>query len=449
MSQIRQENDSNAGGVFVNFNQDCTSLAVGTKECYRLFSLSSVDRLDLIYESSSELDEDVCLVERLFSSSLVAVVSLSSPRKLKVCHFKKGTEICNYSYSNTILAVKLNRARLVVCLEESLYIHNIRDMKVLHTIRDTPPNPQGLCALSPNNDHCYLAYPGSSSIGEVQIFDAYNLQAKTMIPAHDSPLAAIAFSSTGTLIATASEKGTVIRIFKVSDGARLHEFRRGVKRCATIYSLAFSADSNFLVASSNTETVHVFRLETTKDAQRPGSSSEEPQGWMGYLSKAVSVSASYLPTQVADVFSQGRAFATVHLPFQGIRNVCALATIQKVTRLLIASTDGYVYIYAINPTEGGDCTLLKQHRLDGSTDNGPENSQTSEVHSAGQGKVKLDSTGSYALIVRGRPFSQMTADVLGDSEKFHDMERATETPPANPLRLDDDGEFPPMTQKLD
>ena len=60
--------------------------------------------------------------------------------------------------------------------------------------------------------------------------------------------------------------------------------------------------------------------------QRPGSSSEEPQGWMGYLSKAVSVSASYLPTQVADVFSQGRAFATVHLPFQGVRNVCALAT---------------------------------------------------------------------------------------------------------------------------
>lgn len=53
--------------------------------------------------------EDICIVERLFSSSLVAIVSLSSPRKLKVCHFKKGTEICNYSYSNSILAVRLNR----------------------------------------------------------------------------------------------------------------------------------------------------------------------------------------------------------------------------------------------------------------------------------------------------------------------------------------------------
>lgn len=131
--------------------------------------------------------------------------------------------------------------------------------------------------------------------------------------------------------------------------------------------------------------IKVLEFYVLLSRQRPGSSSEEPQGWMGYLSKAVSVSASYLPTQVADVFSQGRAFATVHLPFQGVRNVCALTTylinnsnqvsfplnllfvgihfrIQKVMRLLIASADGYVYIYAINPTEGGDCTLLKQHR---------------------------------------------------------------------------------------
>jgi len=149
---------------FVNFNQDCSSLAIGTRTGYKLLSLSSVDKLELIYESACR---DVTIVERLFSSSLLALVSLSSPRRLRVCHFKKGTEICQYSYSNTILAVKLNRARLVVCLEEALYIHNIRDMKVLHTIRDTPPNPRGLCALSINSDNCFLAYPGSTTTGEV------------------------------------------------------------------------------------------------------------------------------------------------------------------------------------------------------------------------------------------------------------------------------------------
>ena len=31
-------------------------------------------------------------------------------------------------------------------------------------------------------------------------------------------------------------------------------------RAATIYSLAFSPDSMFLAASSNTETIHIFRL---------------------------------------------------------------------------------------------------------------------------------------------------------------------------------------------
>ncbi|XP_045567616.1 WD repeat domain phosphoinositide-interacting protein 2 isoform X3 [Salmo salar] len=103
--------------LFANFNQDNTSLAVGTKSGYKFFSLSSVDKLEQIYECTDT--EDVCIVERLFSSSLVAIVSLKAPRKLKVCHFKKGTEICNYSYSNTILAVKLNRqvgTHLSVCV---------------------------------------------------------------------------------------------------------------------------------------------------------------------------------------------------------------------------------------------------------------------------------------------------------------------------------------------
>ena len=73
------------------------------------------------------------------------------------------------------MIVHLCCQRLVVCLEESLFIHNIRDMKVLHTIRETPPNKNGLCALSTDSDHCYLAYPGHSTVGELQIFDALNL----------------------------------------------------------------------------------------------------------------------------------------------------------------------------------------------------------------------------------------------------------------------------------
>ena len=89
------------------------------------------------------------------------------------------------------------------------------------------------------------------------------LASTSMIPAHTGQLAAIQFNPTGTRIATASDKGTVIRVFNVSDGVRVYELRRGLKRTATIYSLSFSPCGLYLACSSNTETVHVFKMEET------------------------------------------------------------------------------------------------------------------------------------------------------------------------------------------
>lgn len=53
------------------------------------------------------------------------------------------TEARSLALSHILLLCPRLSQRLIVCLEESLYIHNIRDMKVLHTIRETPPNPTG------------------------------------------------------------------------------------------------------------------------------------------------------------------------------------------------------------------------------------------------------------------------------------------------------------------
>lgn len=426
--------------VFATFNQDTTSLAVGTSSGYKLYTLNSTDTLEPIYENPAE---DVYIVERLFSSSLVAVVSQSAPRKLKVCHFKRGTEICNYSYTSKILAVRMNRARLVVCLEESLFIHNIRDMKVLHTIRETPPNKNGMCALSTDSDHCYLAYPGHSTVGELQIFDALNLAATSMIPAHTGQLAAIQFSPSGTRIATASDKGTVIRVFSVADGTRLYELRRGLKRTADIYSLSFSPCGHFLACSSNTETVHVFRLEDKpKDSDIVSQSPPAPSNdsWMGYLSNVVSASANYLPSQVTDTLMQGRAFATVHHNNYGRKNICALSLIKKSLRVLLASEDGFLYMYSLDVTEGGDCQLIRQFRLtDMSPDPTRQEQQALEKDSSSPQQQHLRHSESPVDIPDGKRDSRPE-----DSEKFHEMTAATETPPKPCFLLSDDDEFPPM-----
>uniref|UniRef100_A0A2K5C1Y1 WD repeat domain phosphoinositide-interacting protein 1 n=1 Tax=Aotus nancymaae TaxID=37293 RepID=A0A2K5C1Y1_AOTNA len=317
--------DAPPGGVesalsCFSFNQDCTSLAIGTKAGYKLFSLSSVEHLDQVH-GSNEIP-DVYIVERLFSSSLVVVVSHTKPRQMNVYHFKKGTEICNYSYSSNILSIRLNRQRLLVCLEESIYIHNIKDMKLLKTLLDVPANPTGLCALSINHSNSYLAYPGSLTSGEIVLYDGNSLKTVCTIAAHEGTLAAITFNASGSKLASASEKGTVIRVFSVPDGQKVYEFRRGMKRYVTISSLVFSMDSQFLCASSNTETVHIFKLEQVTNS-RP----EEPSTWSGYMGKMFMAATNYLPTQVSDMMHQDRAFATARLNFSGQRNICTLSTL--------------------------------------------------------------------------------------------------------------------------
>uniref|UniRef100_A0A090X7C8 Putative wd-repeat protein n=1 Tax=Ixodes ricinus TaxID=34613 RepID=A0A090X7C8_IXORI len=226
-----------------------------------------------------------------------------------------------------------------------------------------------------------------------------------------------------------------------------------MKRCVSICSLSFSADSQFLCASSNTETVHIFKLEDPKEVKV----SEEPGTWMGYLGKALLQSASYLPSQVTEVFNQGRAFASVHLPFCGVRTVCALITVQKIPRVLVATTDGFLYVYNLDPAEGGDCTLARQHRLDGReaattaaataatppvADGGPDKaaSPATTQQTAAARKPDPQGVSSYAAVVRGYQ-DRSPADAAGVSESG--------ASPRAGLRLSDESEFPPVSQKCE
>lgn len=52
---------------------------------------------------------DVCIIERNYCSSLIAFVSLHSPRKLVLYNYTKGAEIADKHFPNTVLSVKLNR----------------------------------------------------------------------------------------------------------------------------------------------------------------------------------------------------------------------------------------------------------------------------------------------------------------------------------------------------
>ena len=118
--------------------------------------------------------------------------------------------------------------------------------------------PARICSLSPTQESCAMACPGLTR-GQVRV-ELYEPQNVTkFIQAHDSPLRCVVLSLDGSLVATASEKGTLVRVFDCHSGCLLHEFRRGTDR-AKIYSLAFSKEKEWLVCTSDKGTVHVYRM---------------------------------------------------------------------------------------------------------------------------------------------------------------------------------------------
>ena len=109
-----------------------------------------------------------------------------------------------------------------------------------------------------NNNNTGVSTTAAKS-GEVVLLNLETLQPTMVIEAHKNGIAALALSQDGLLLATASEKGTIIRIFSVESGVKLYQFRRGTYT-SKIYSMCFSDDNQFLSVCSSSRTVHIFKL---------------------------------------------------------------------------------------------------------------------------------------------------------------------------------------------
>jgi len=89
-------------------------------------------------------------------------------------------------------------------------------------------------ALCQSHSNALLAFP-SRQTGHLQIVDiSENKRISCIIQAHERELSCIAFNLEGTKIATASRKGTLIRIYDVESGRLINELRRGTDS-ANIY----------------------------------------------------------------------------------------------------------------------------------------------------------------------------------------------------------------------
>lgn len=155
---------------------------------------------------------------------------------------------------------------IVILTEEKVTLFDF-EMAQLGKSIDTTKNPLGLCSISADPNKMILAIPGITA-GLVRLHllskddntsSSSPDDKKKFFPAHNNSLQALAFSKDGSKLATASEKGTLIRIFSTDTTEKIKEVRRGTTN-SQIYSIAFSGDGNYIASYSSSGTLHVFYI---------------------------------------------------------------------------------------------------------------------------------------------------------------------------------------------
>ena len=295
----------------IAFNQDASCFAVGTTAGFRVYgwnpptnnaageAVSGEESLHQLRQSlrterSPNVGAPLGTVKMLFKTNLFGIVRAPKEGDNGTCDRSHKVIIWDDLGKNVIYEVLGTKGHpvlnfvwrkdvMVMVCEYSLRVFDCDKMNIIYkpnvdgsNKNGMGSNKNGLCALASASDPWMICFPGSK--GSVLVHSP-RLQSNYHIQAHDRTLGAIAVNDTGTLVATADETGTVVKVFRTGidvegnptgNCEQLYDLWRGHKP-AVISSLAFRNDDRFMAAASSSSTIHVFKLQGGKDEGGCGS----------------------------------------------------------------------------------------------------------------------------------------------------------------------------------
>ncbi|EPR59904.1 WD domain, G-beta repeat-containing protein [Toxoplasma gondii GAB2-2007-GAL-DOM2] len=248
-----------------SFNQDNTCFVCATSVGFRVFTCAPLSEF-MRREVPAWGEGCYEVAGMLFRTNVFALVSQADPKKVKLWDDQKRLFIGEVRARQAVKNICLGREILAVVTEYSIYIYQSEQMRPFNIIH-TGANPRGLCIIAAGRerDHWIVGCPAIAA-GAVRIQTSEGERKSHVFQAHQSALAALSFNAQGTWIATASETGTVIRVFATLTGQLLHELRRGTHSYA-ISCIALRADGLFLAVASSSPTVHIFKLDHCGDVE--------------------------------------------------------------------------------------------------------------------------------------------------------------------------------------
>uniref|UniRef100_A0A2K6LPJ9 Uncharacterized protein n=1 Tax=Rhinopithecus bieti TaxID=61621 RepID=A0A2K6LPJ9_RHIBE len=155
--------------------------------------------------------------------------------------------VLEFTFTKPVLSVRMRHDKIVMVLKNRICVYSFPDNPRKLFEFDTWDNPKGLCDLCPSLEKQLLVFLGHKC-GSLQLVDLVSTKPGTSsapftINAHQSDIACVSLNQPGTVVASASQKGTLIHLFDTQSKEKLVELRRGTDP-ATVYC-----------------TVHIFALK--------------------------------------------------------------------------------------------------------------------------------------------------------------------------------------------
>lgn len=271
----------------------------------------------------------------------------------------QGKIISKLRFNENLMSVRLRNNKIIVLTRNKFYAFNMKTLVTIAIIK-TYDNPLGIIATSNGdiNNKLIVAFPYESQghvfLGEI----TQKCEKLSVVQAHDSKIACISINKDGTLLATASDKGTLIRIFTTNDGQKFSEFRRGTKT-VEMNCIAFDPNNKFIGCSSNVGTIHIFSIAAItkaldeKNNKAKNEIEDEPKNSKSFLGKIgglLNIKNAYLESE--------RSFAKFKVQEEN-----SILGFGSENTFVVITMDGKYYKAAYNPKRGGDCCKIEEKNI--------------------------------------------------------------------------------------
>lgn len=246
----------NIGKSYITINQ--------TNDCL----VSTKDNKFVIYNThpfkinfKRIMSNDIHIIKMFYRTNILIIVEKRKLNELILWDDNERKVVGKILLNKNIINFETNRELIVITTDDSLHIYTFNNISLKKKI-NTIKNDNGIIILYGD----IIVYP-NKEVGHLTVMK-YNSNYNMTFKCHNSNIRIITINNDGSLIATCSEHGTIIRIFNIEDGKLLKEFRRGITY-SIITDLKFNMDSSLLLCNSCHNTVHIYCIKNNNKSYLP------------------------------------------------------------------------------------------------------------------------------------------------------------------------------------